>query len=356
MQIPPIRAALKLLPTCASTGIGSFPHTQQELALQQALQMDIPFLPQLPTETPLELMIPAALEGFPGAVFDADGLSIITLDVWSQQAEAHLQKIEAALKSGDLSNYLPTSLACRCWQPFLWEIENRKMAFAKIQLAGPATVRWVSKTSEGNAVSSNGKLDQHVFRFLLAKSLAMVKALKKTGGVTPIFFLDEPGLYAFNRKDPTHLVVAQELKVLVQTLQLEGALVGVHCCSNTDWSTLLTMGLDILSMDVRLSLDALLEHRDAFLQFLASGAVLSLGVVPTDLKSSYKVDDLVASIEASLRATLPESLPFGPVLSQMMVTPACGLAMRTVKDAERIFSELKDAQRQLKALVSADVR
>ncbi len=55
----------------------------------------------------------------------------------------------------------------------------------------------------------------------------------------------------------------QELRLLVLALQREGALVGIHCCGNTDWAALLDVQPDLLSLDVRLSLDAMLEEKEA---------------------------------------------------------------------------------------------
>lgn len=346
------RKALKLLPPCATTAIGSLPHTQQELALQMALLHDVPFLPQLPSSDPSELMIPAALDGLPGLAFDKEGVCTVDLEAWHQKRDRVTFEIENALSSGELSAYEPSAAACRSFRPFLWELEHRKVPFAKVQLAGPATVRWVTKTSAGAAASENAELDQQIFRLLLAKSLALVKAVRRAGA-TPIFFLDEPGLYALEKHNLRHVLVLQELKMMVKALQQQGALVGLHCCSNTDWQQVLELGLDIVSLDARLSLDAVLEDGDAWLKFLAGGSTLSLGIIPTDLASSYKLDELVESVEASLRATTPRSMPFEAVLAGMLLTPACGLGMRSVKDAERIVEEVRGAQRKLR-LVGAN--
>jgi hypothetical protein len=349
MTAPSVRRALQLLPSCATTGIGSLPHSQLELGLQMALQVDLPFLPQLPGANPSELMIPAALEGLPGLSYDAEGLCSVSLDVWGAGKSELDQALERALSSGELSRFEPTPQSCRAWKPFLWEVETRKLAFAKVQLAGPATVRWVARTSQGQPVAELAELDQQIFRLVMAKALAMVKALRRAG-TTPLFYLDEPGLYALDMKNPRHMVVVQELKLLVLSLQREGALVGVHCCSNTDWPTVFDLGVDIVSLDVRLSLDAALEDPMAFLRFLMGGATLSLGIIPTDLRTEFVVRDLVESVEAALRATLPRESALPDVLSRMLVTPACGLGMRSVPDAERIFTQVREAQRALRQL------
>lgn len=345
-----IRRAVSLLPSCATTGIGSLPHTQLELALQMALQAEIPYLPQLPSGNPSELMIPAALEGLPGASFDAEGMALVDLEAWRAKRDEFGDAIERALQGDSLEAYEPSPAACRAFRPFLWEVEHRKLALAKVQIAGPATVRWVTKTSTGESASRVPELDRQIFRLLLAKSLALVKAVRRTAA-TPILFLDEPGLYALDLRDPTHVMVLQELRVLVVALQREGALVGIHCCSNTNWAAVMGIGADILSLDVRLSLDALVEDRVAFERFLASGATLSLGIIPTNLDATYEVRDLVESVESALRSTLRKSDRFAEVLDRCLVTPACGLALRNIVDVERVFDDLRSAQKRLWATV-----
>jgi hypothetical protein len=294
-------------------------------------------------------MIPAALEGLPGLSYDAEGVCTVDLAAWQHARDRFTLQIESALSSGNLQALEPGG---RAYRPFLWEIENRKTPFAKVQLAGPATVRWVAKTSAGTAASETPELDQQIFRLLLARALALVKAMRRAGA-TPILFLDEPGLYALQADNVRHLLVLKELSMLVVAAQREGALVGVHCCSNTRWSALLALGLDILSIDARLSLDAVLEDARAFWAFMAGGSTLSLGIVPTDLATTYALPELVDSVEASFRATAPRGVSFEGLLAQMLLTPACGLGMRSVQDAERIVAEVRDAQRRLRSLVTA---
>lgn len=344
------RKALQLLPACATTGIGSLPHSQGELALQMALQQSVAYLPQLPHENPGELMIPAALDGLPGLKFDAEGVCVVEEEAWRAGRDRLGAALDHALASGDLTAFEPSVQACRSWRPFLFELGARRPTFAKVQLAGPTTVRWVTKTGGGQPTSAVPELDQQIHRLVVAKALAMVKALRALN-VTPILFFDEPGLYALEAGNVQHLVALKELQLAIVAAQREGALVGVHCCSNTDWPRVLDLGLDLVSLDVRLSLDALLEDRDAWLRYLSTGATLALGIVPTDLASTWVLSELCDSVEASLRATLPADVPFEPVLARMLLTPACGLGLRSVIDAERITEQVHEAQRRFLAVL-----
>ncbi len=344
MSATNIRRAVQLLPPCATTCIGSLPHTQVELGLQAALAMDIPFLPQLPQRHPSEYMIPAALEGLPGLRYDEDGMCTVDLAVWEAGRQAFEARLEEALGSGQLEAFEPTLEGCRAWRPFLWEVENRKLALAKAHLAGPFTVRSVARTTQGASTLEVPGLDQAMYRLVMARSLAMVKALRRAN-TTPVFFLDEPGLYAFQRSQPRHLLAMQELRLLVLALRNEGALVGIHCCGNTDWGALLDIQPDLLSLDVRLSLDAVLEEQAALTRFLDAGATLSLGIIPTDLTSTYDVAELAESVEASLKAALPPGRSFTQVLSHVLLTPACGLAMGAVAGTGRNHGGRRGAPR-----------
>jgi methionine synthase II (cobalamin-independent) len=352
MSAPSRRKALGLLPVCATTAVGSLPHTQAELALQGALQLDVPYLPQLPVGHPSEFMVPQALEGLPGLTYDAEGTCTVDVEAWRGGRDALEAQLEAATSRGEVSGFLPSREAMRALRPFLFEVEQRRLAFAKVQLAGPCTVRWVVRTSEGRPASGLPALDAQLFLLVLARAQALVRAVRATGA-TPLFFIDEPGLYALDVRQPQHLLALQELRLLVAALQREGALVGLHCCSNTAWAHLLSLGLDVLSLDVRLSLDALVEEREPLERFLSGGATLSLGIVPTDVASDYQVEELVEAVEAAFRSSLPPRL-VGELLPRVLLTPACGLAMRTVQDAERTLEEVRLAQRLLRRVVLAE--
>jgi hypothetical protein len=331
-----------MLPTLATSGIGSLPHTQLELALQQALQLDIPAAPQLPQRDSAEYMVPQALEGLHGLRADAEGNAELDLGDWRRAAATLDARLDRALERDDgVQRFLPSSATWQALRPFLWEVEQRKLRFAKVQLAGPFTLRWVLRTTRGEplAAAPEGKaIERQIFRLVLARALALARRLRETGA-RPVIFLDEPGLYAFDRRDPQHLVSLQELRVVVLALRREGAVVGVHCCGNTEWGPLLGLGWDVVSIDARLSLEALLATGAAFEKFQAAGGVLSLGVVPTDLSAP---DDLDAVLRDARERLRPEAL------GRCLLTPACGLALRSVQDAERIFSELRRAQQELR--------
>jgi hypothetical protein len=332
-----------VLPPLATSSIGSLPHTQLELALQQALLVDIPAAPQLPRRDAAEYMVPQGLEGLHGLRADGEGNAELDVGDWRRGAATLDARLDRALEHDDgVQRFLPSAGAWHALRPFLWEVEQRKLPFAKVQIAGPFTLRWVLRTTRGEPLSTieEGKaVERQIFRLVLARSLALVRRLREAG-TKPVIFLDEPGLYAFDRRDPQHLVSVQELRVVVLALRREGAIVGVHCCGNTEWGPLLGLGWDVVSIDARLSLESVVATGAAFERFQSAGGVLSLGIVPTDLGAAGDLDAVLREARARLSPA---------TLSRSLLTPACGLAMRTVGDADRIFAELRRAQQDLRA-------
>jgi hypothetical protein len=337
-------AADRLRPSqFATTGIGSLPHTQLEMAIQAAFQVDVPYAPQLPRQNPAEFMVPQALERLPGLIFDGDGAAVVDVEAWRRGSTAFGKALDAAIEGNAPEPFEPGPDAYRAWKPFLWEVEHRKLALAKAQLAGPATVRWVVKVSDGRTLASEPELERQCHRLVWARLIAMARAIRRVGA-EPLLFLDEPGLYALDRTDPKHLVMLQELRLMVMALRKEGALVGLHCCGDTDWQALLGLGLDYLSMDARLSLDHVVEHRAEFAAFAAAGGALAVGLIPTNVDASYALTDLVSdALTAGAQAP--------GAVGRFILTPACGLAMRSPIDAEKTFADLRSAQKLLAASV-----
>jgi hypothetical protein len=328
----------------ATTGIGSLPHTQLELAIQQAFSLNIPYLPQLPRRDPAEQLLPMALDGLPGLRWDAEGRCTVQLEAWRREAKAFEKRLDRALQRDELAPFEPQATSCRAWKPFLWELAERKTRVAKAQLCGPVTCAWAVRLDDGRRALDEAALGGQIYRLVLARSLAMARAIDGTGAAAILFF-DEPGLVALEPRHPQHLLRLQELRLAVLALSKAGARPGLHCCGNTAWGAILGLGLSYLSIDARLSLDAVLEDARAFGAFLDDGGRLALGLVPTDLGSS---PDLAVAVARGVLTSFERSEPGEKVLGQCLVTPACGLALRSVGDAERVFAELAQGRAVLR--------
>ena len=290
-------------------------------------------------------MIPQALEGLPGAQLAEGGLISLPLDVWKSQSHILDQRLKRAFESEIFDDFEPSGATSSGWQPFLWELEEGGHSVAKIQMAGPFTCQWAIRFKEGAPGDSFPELSGQIYRLVLARSLAMVKRLVASQ-IQPLFFIDEPGLYAYSSQNPKHLTALGELKLMIQSLQKAGATVGMHCCGNTEWSALVDLGIDILSLDTSLSLRTALSesHRPAVENWLQSGGRFSLGVIPTssaaELNPSQmesRVNNLVQTFQS---AWTGHSGWTDKILQQAIFTPACGLALQSIPEAEWILENL----------------
>lgn len=337
-----------------TTGIGSLPHHNIDAALGFSFRTEIPFLPQIPIRNSWEYMIPQSLEGLPGLEVDASGAVMLDLNVWTGRSRALAERLKAAFARSHedyaFESFEPSSASSSSWQPFLWELAEQGAKTAKIQLAGPLTCQWTLKAKDGTSLLQERDLSTQIFQLVLARALGMCRRLKLSG-ISPILFLDEPGLFAWTRSNPSHVMALQELKLLIQTLQKEGAQVGIHCCSDADWDAILGLGMDWLSIDAELSFSKLVTHGTALLRFVGQGGRLALGIIPTTTSDGHALSDLQAPeliarlldrlkpLEPSLQQELNRILP------QSLLTPACGLALHSTSEAETVLSLLQDVRK-----------
>lgn len=328
--------------TGKTTAIGSLPHHNIDAALAASFQVDLPFLPQIPIRNPWEFMIAQALEGLPGLVVEKDGTVTLDIDVWTGRTHAFNERLLNAFsamgaKRDAFEAFEPSAATSSSWQPFLWELEERGAKAAKIQIAGPLTSQWALRLSDGANISKYPELASQIFRLVLARALAMARRLH-AGGIQPVLFLDEPALYT-----STHPIAMQELGLVIQALRKDNVLVGLHCCSNTDWNAVLQLGLNYVSLDTNLSLENLLETGPALERFIAQGGRLALGVIPTSksLTRLPEVEDLFTELLDHFSSKWngkPELVR--QTLADALYTPACGLALHNTADAEVIMSTL----------------
>lgn len=326
----------------STTGIGSLPHPYVDAALDFSFRFDIPFLPQLPVRSPKEYMLYQALEQLPGLVDADNGLVAVNREAWELGKDDLRARTEAAFESGDdnaFAFFEPGRETHAAWQPFLFELSERKKNWAKVQMAGPLTCQWVLRFSDGAPTISNPSISTQVLRLILARSISMVRRVREFS--RPIFFLDEPGLFGLSGDNPKHVLALKELALFIRTLKNEGAKVGLHCCSNTRWDLLLSLPLDILSFDASLSLREVLSHRASVEAFIGRGGIFSFGVIPTGdhrvklytVSETKLVDVLRDTLCSDLGWSEARSVDF---MEGCLYSPACGLALHSVQDAEHI--------------------
>ncbi|HAH19571.1 MAG TPA: hypothetical protein DCL49_01555 [Candidatus Omnitrophica bacterium] len=336
------------LTTFLTTGIGSLPHLEPQDACDfifRYLANDIPFWPQLPKRDFKENMYAQYSQGLPGIVIDEKAKHIYV----NTQRAGYDEEVAAAYE-----HYLAEDV-----DYFAISQEYASGLYAFLE-SGPRAVnpRYVKGHTIGPISFGLSVTDEHKkaiiyneeFCDVLVKALAMkarwqVRKLRgmmdegrgtRDGHRRVIIFIDEPYLVSigssfFNIK--TESVVGM-LNDVALAIHQEGALAGIHCCGNTDWSIVLRAGIDILNFDAYNYLDNLLLYRNELKDFSARGGILAWGIVPTASEEPLPA-----------QASLLEKM--GIQEKPALITPACGLSGVSVQRAEETFALLVALTKQL---------
>jgi hypothetical protein len=322
------------------TQVGSLPHGHVDSALEYSFRHDLPFLPQLPQLSRNELMLSQALQNMPGLYVDEDREARIELKTWMKGKSAYEEVMNKALDENEFHYFLPKREFYQAWPGFLFELEERGVKQAKIQLAGPFTTQLIVKLADGEGLKDYPEINQQILKSITLQSFAMVDALKERG-VTPYLFIDEPGLFAMNEAGVSGINLLQELKLLIIGLRKRGAKVGLHVCAQTDWNIILNLGMDFLSFDVECSWKFILEAQESLLAFVKNGGQLCPGIFATHREGVTLAKNFIPFLES-----------FGQFHAKerpLLLSPACGLASKSIKTTEDVYNDLLKFRTQLQS-------
>ena len=337
-----------------ATGIGSVPFSDVRVTCEEIMEMlpHAPFWPQFVKLTHLEDMIIQYSEGLPLLEIVKDKRALRISDKVDKEAE--LVRFYDHFFSGDTdyfaigSNYASGLYA-------LIDLINEKPGtrgiFIKGQSVGPVTFAAGILDSDGKAILHNAELMEAMVRGLAIKALWQVKQLEKTGAKV-ILFLDEPYLSGFGSAFSTiqrHEVIEILKTVIDYIRENSDALVGIHCCGNTDWAMLLESGPDIINFDAFGYMEPFFLYPEAISDFFKRGGAIAWGVVPT---SGFTGDETVESLYSLLAQGLDrmEGLDIDPDLvpARSLITPACGMGTMKPETARTSLNVLSDLSTRLR--------
>ena len=321
------------IPTPATTGIGSLPHRDEASALDWAFAVDIPYFPTLPGLDPRQGMLIQALAGLPGISVAEDGGLSFDLDSFRAGREAFADKIDLAIRDAGARKFFPG--LGKLWNRFVERAAADPRPWVKTQWLGPLTAELALEDLTPGTLSRAE--DVALLRdWLLVQATAMTEELTRHGKRV-LFFWDEPGLGAARAKYPLDFITA---------LKNSGVKVGIHCCGKWELAEVLTWPLDVISFDAALSGDDLLADPQGICAFREQGGRLALGLVPTQLASTWNSRREVEQWRTRFCAALGEA-EGQELLAESLLTPACGLGQRTIAEAEAVFSAMKEMKQFL---------
>jgi len=342
---------MKINASFLTTGIGSLPYIDAVKSAERAFrEFDIPFWPQLPRRSFNENMYTQFSQGLPGLVIDEKNRKIHMQG--SEDLSEELARVHEAYISKDYDAFGITDEFALGFYEFLKVAKRFKPQYVKGHVTGPVSFGLGIVDEKERPVIYNNEVREALVRLLGMKAMWQIDRLKDVAGKV-IIFIDEPYLTSFGssfvniqRQD-----IISMLDAVIDDIHSKGAVAGVHCCGNTDWSLLTDTGIDILNFDAYSYSENLLLYHEDICRFLEKGGYLAWGIVPTSeavLKETDKslFEKLLLQIENFEKKSIPKDL----VVSNSILTPSCGMGTLSELLVEDIITKLNKISKLAKGL------
>lgn len=318
-----------------ATGVGSLPHRDAHRAAEFALRTcpDLPAIPSLPRRSPAEGMIAQAVVGIRGVT--AGQYGSLTVDVDRMDPDAPVVTDIDHDAFGGLRAFLA--------------LAKGRQAPVKWQFTGPVTL--------GQSLVRAGVPERVAYDVALGAVRSHLQSIHRAvADALPdcpqVVVLDEPCLHQIMlpgfalAPDGAVDLVSGALAALEPV-----ATVGVHCCSDADWPSVLEAGPQVLSLPVSSSLVSIAGY---ITRFLEAGGIVAWGVVATD-------GPIPASAERPWRQLSDlwcQLVQCGcdPMLlrQRAWITPACGLGLHSEGVAEHVAGLVTEVSHRVRTQATAD--
>ncbi len=344
-------------PNFTATGIGSLPHTDAHAAVEAVASRltGMPYWPQLPLRSPAEHM----------NLQYARALSpLVRADLTEKSLRPHpsLSREEALaafyerLLAADPKGFALDPGEAAGFFAFLEKIGSAPAGafpWIKGHVTGPLTLSAAVMGVDGKAMLYDDEMAEALARGLGAAAAAQIEQLAPLGRPIMIF-IDEPMLSGYGSAfTPISREKALNLLglCLEECRQRAGAVMGVHCCGNTDWGLLIEAGFDVLNLDSAGFGANLLLYPEALKALFARRGAVAWGAVPTNAFTGRETArDLWSGLKSLLEELAAKGFDRAVLASQALITPACGLGSLKEEQAEACL----ELTRQVSELARAD--
>ncbi len=334
---------------------GSMPHINTaEICQRIANSLDIPVWPQMPRLNFRENMYTQFSAALPALVLDEDNQKI-SFDT-SQDITPALEAFYSSYLEEDFDYFsLPPDYADGFYT-MLKQLSGTPGEWVKGQVTGPISAGLTVTDQDLRASLYDELLADSLLKNAVMNARWQIRTLKTVRSKVMIF-VDEPYMASFGSAYISlgRQQVITMLDEVFEAIHAEGALAGVHCCANTDWSVLLDTQVDILNMDAYGYIENLALYPEELRSFLDRGGVIAWGIVPSteeieSVTPKGLADHLRAGIELICSKAAARGVAIHPEEFQerSLLTPACGLGPTTVEVADKVLLTLLETGRILR--------
>lgn len=336
---------VKLKGNCQTTAMGIMPHTDVEKAIQLALSLDIPFWPQLPKVNYFEDMYAQVSEHFPGITLDSKKRVV------SFSIEQFYNDLENYLAQWEDESYFRLSPEYSVVFHRFLEQDLSRYDYIRGQSIGPVSYGLKILDADNKPMIYYEEVRQIIFDFVAKKLQAQLNEMREINAGAFVW-VDEPGLemifmaitgYTSERaKEDYH-----------GFLDHFPGPKGVHLCGNPDWSFLLQMELDILSLDVFARGHIFSRYTDDIRAFLDRGGIISWGITPTLTEELEKenIQSMIDILDSFWKDLDRAGIPYEQLLAQAWLAPArcCLVNLDGEESVAKSFKLLREVAAHFKA-------
>ncbi len=330
-----------------ATGIGSVPFLSVEDACESILEIlpDIPFWPQFVKLSSFEEMTIQASQGLPFIKVNP-GKNSMYIHYDGDSKDSELISFYEHFLSED-TDYFSISPEYAAGLYKILELIDKAPKnygpYIKGQIVGPITFAGTLTDMNGRSALYNSEIMDTIVKGLAIKAFWIVKKMSTIGKDT-IIFIDEPYLSGFGsaftpiqRED----VIKSIREVVDYVRSRSNALIGIHCCGNTDWSMIIETGVDIVNFDAFEYMDYFLLYKKEIVKFLQNGGIIAWGAVPAaSFGDKESVGDLKMRLENGFKVLYEWGVDRRDITMQSILTPACGLGTLEQNKARKVLELL----------------
>ncbi|MFZ5857905.1 MAG: hypothetical protein ACOYZ6_13830 [Chloroflexota bacterium] len=339
-----------------TTHVGSVPHKDPtDLTHRLASLLDIPCWLQLPRRHYLENIYTQYAATLPGAFVDAEKEKAI-MHTDAADFDAQLEAFYQSVIDDDLDHFALTPDCALGFFALLAEHRQNPVSWIKGQVMGPISFGLTVTDQDLRASLYNETLADALVKNMSMNARWQIRQLR-TVSENVILFVDEPYMASFGS---AFISLSREqalgyMNEVYEAVHAEGALVGVHCCGNTDWSILLESQADILNLDAYEFLENLALYPAELRLFLDRGGAVCWGIVPNDGRIRSESPASLAKrmrdgIQHIAEKAFARGVRISPdeLASRSLIAPVCGLGSTTVEIAEQVFDMTAETSEILK--------
>jgi len=221
----------------------------------------------------------------------------------------------------------------------------------KGQLIGPISFGLTVTDENRKSILYHEQLVDAVVKTCVMKACWQITRMKE---VFPqiIIFIDEPYLASFGSAfvSLSRDEVVNYLNQVIDAIKSEGAIAGIHCCGNTDWSILMDTKVDIISFDAYSYLETIGLYPEKLKEFLSQGRYLAWGIVPASSQvMEEEINSLIKRFEEGLKLLGSKGVERERILGNLLITPSCGTGTLPVEVAEKVVKLTRGVSDNIKA-------